>query len=144
MYNKDLQISLYKKEGVTLMEWTLISLFVVSVLLLIFSILKTNHAAKVEHKQIDLAHISTMKEINAIQETIRNMELDMEVVMKEAGVQLSSNEKLFTREVLDLYKRNYSVESIAEMKQVTISEIEQLLIPYQHLKDEGRKVANEN
>lgn len=144
MYNKDLQISLYKKEGVTLMEWTLISLFVVSVLLLIFSILKTNHAAKVEHKQIDLAHISTMKEINAIQETIRNMELDMEVVMKEAGVQLSSNEKLFTREVLDLYKRNYSVESIAEMKQVTVSEIEQLLIPYQHLKDEGRKVANEN
>ncbi|MEH7302657.1 hypothetical protein [Neobacillus drentensis] len=126
------------------MEWTLISLFVVSVLLLIFSILKTNHAAKVEHKQIDLAHISTMKEINAIQETIRNMELDMEVVMKEAGVQLSSNEKLFTREVLDLYKRNYSVESIAEMKQVTVSEIEQLLIPYQHLKDEGRKVANEN
>ena len=144
MYNKDLQISLYKKEGVTLMEWTFISLFVVSVLLLIFSILKTNHDAKVEHKQIDLAHISTMKEINAIQETIRNMELDMEVVMKEAGVQLSSNEKLFTREVLDLYKRNYSVESIAEMKQVTISEIEQLLIPYQHLKDEGRKVANEN
>jgi hypothetical protein len=144
MYNKDLQISLYKKEGVTLMEWTLISLFVVSVLLLIFSILKTNHDAKVEHKQIDLAHISTMKEINAIQETIRNMELDMEVVMKEAGVQLSSNEKLFTREVLDLYKRNYSVESIAEMKQVTVSEIEQLLIPYQHLKDEGRKVANEN
>ncbi|WP_309862307.1 hypothetical protein [Bacillus sp. SLBN-46] len=126
------------------MEWTLISLFVVSVLLLIFSILKTNHATKVEHKQIDLAHISTMKEINAIQESIRNMELDMEVVMKEAGVQLSSNEKLFTREVLDLYKRNYSVDSIAEMKQVTISEIEQLLIPYQHLKDEGRKVANEN
>jgi competence protein ComGC len=144
MYNKDLQISLYQKEGVTLMEWTLISLFVVSVLLLIFSILKTNHAAKVEHKQIDLAHISTMKEINAIQESIRNMELDMEVVMKEAGVQLSSNEKLFTREVLDLYKRNYSIESIAEMKQVTISEIEQLLIPYQHIKDEGRKVANEN
>jgi predicted transcriptional regulator len=144
MYNKDLQISLYKKEGVTLMEWTLISLFVVSVLLLIFSILKTNHAAKVEHKQIDLAHISTMKEINEIHESIRNMELDMEVVMKEAGVQLSSDEKLFTREVLDLYKRNYSVESIAEMKQVTISEIEQLLIPYQHLKDEGRKVANEN
>ena len=144
MYNKDLQISLYKKEGVTLMEWTFISLFVVSVLLLIFSILKTNHAAKVEHKQIDLAHISTMKEINTIQESIRNMELDMEVVMKEAGVQLSSNEKLFTREVLDLYKRNYSVESIAEMKQVTVSEIEQLLIPYQHLKDEGRKVANEN
>lgn len=126
------------------MEWTLTGLFVVSLLLLIFSILKTNHAANVEKKQIDLAHISTMKEINALQESIRNMELDMEVVMKETGVQLSTEEKVFTREVLDLYKRNYSIESIAEMKQVNENEIKQLLVPYQHLKDEGRKVANEN
>ncbi|MDQ1145749.1 hypothetical protein QE429_002576 [Bacillus sp. SORGH_AS 510] len=126
------------------MEWTLTGLFVVSLLLLIFSILKTNHAANVEKKQIDLAHISTMKEINALQESIRNMELDMEVVMKETGVQLSTEEIVFTREVLDLYKRNYSIESIAEMKQVNENEIKQLLVPYQHLKDEGRKVANEN
>ncbi|MEO2076275.1 MAG: hypothetical protein ABGX20_12970 [Bacillus sp. (in: firmicutes)] len=126
------------------MEWTLTGLFVVSLLLLIFSILKTNHAANVEKKQIDLAHISTMKEINALQESIRNMELDMEVVMKETGVQLSTEEKVFTREVLDLYRRNYSIESIAEMKQVNENEIKQLLVPYQHLKDEGRKVANEN
>jgi hypothetical protein len=126
------------------MEWTLTGLFVVSLLLLIFSILKTNRAANVEKKQIDLAHISTMKEINALQESIRNMELDMEVVMKETGVQLSTEEKVFTREVLDLYRRNYSIESIAEMKQVNENEIKQLLVPYQHLKDEGRKVANEN
>jgi hypothetical protein len=64
--------------------------------------------------------------------------------MKETGIHLTTEEKKFTREVLDLYKRNYSVESIADMKQVSESEIEQLLAPYHHLKEEGRRVANEN
>lgn len=127
-----------------LMEWTLAGLFGISTLLLIFSILKSTHASKVEHNQMNMIHISTMKEINTIQESIQNIELDIEVVMKEAGIQLSSEKKLFMREVLDLYKRNYSIESIAEKKQVTESEIEQMLAPYQQLKDEGRKVANED
>jgi hypothetical protein len=126
------------------MVWTLGGLFVLSVLLLIISILKSNHVAKMEHNQIDVIHISTMKEINALQESIRNLELDIEVVMQEAEIQLSSEEKVFMREVLDLYKRNYSIESIAKQKQVPESEIEQRLAPFQKIKDEGRKVANEN
>jgi predicted DNA-binding protein YlxM (UPF0122 family) len=64
--------------------------------------------------------------------------------MKEAGSQLSPQEKLFMREVLDLYKRDYSMASIAEKKQVPVSEIEELLAPFQTLKNERRKVANEN
>ncbi|ETI68940.1 hypothetical protein [Neobacillus vireti] len=126
------------------MVWTLGGLFVISVLLLIISILKSTQVAKMEHNQIDVIHISTMKEINALQESIRNIELDIEVVMKEAGIQLSPEEKVFMREVLDLYKRNYSIESIAKQKQVEESEIEQRLAPFQKIKDEGRKVANEN
>jgi hypothetical protein len=126
------------------MEWTLAGLFGISAILLIVSIVKASHTSKVEHNEINLIHISTMKEINAIQESVRNIELDIEVVINEAGIQLSSEEKLFMREVLDLYKRNYSIESIAEMKQVPVSEIEQLLAPFQKLKDEGRKVVNEN
>ena len=55
-----------------------------------------------------------MKEINSIEDSIRDIELDIEVVMKEAGIQLSSDEKLLMREVIDLYRRNYSIESIAE------------------------------
>lgn len=126
------------------MEWTLAGLFAVSTLLLVISIVKTNQAAKVNHNEVDMVHISMMKEINTIQDSIRDLELDMEVVMKEAGIQLSPEEKLFMREVIDLYRRNYSIENIAEQKQVPVSEIEQLLAPYQKLKDEGRKVANEN
>ncbi len=127
-----------------MMEWTLVGLFVISAILLIFSILKSTRTSKMEHNQVDQIHIATMKEISALQDSIRKIELDIEVVTKEAGIQLSAEEKLFVREVIDLSRRNYSIASIAEMKQVTENEIEQTLAPYQKSKDEGRKVANEN
>jgi hypothetical protein len=126
------------------MEWTLFGLFLVSALLLGFSIMKTYRYSKVEKKQIDLVHVSMMKEINRIQDSIRDIELDIEVVIKEAGIQLSADEKLFMREVIDLYRRNYSIESIAEKKEVPETEIEQLLTPYLKVKDEGGLVANAN
>jgi uncharacterized membrane protein len=131
------------KEEIILLEWTLAGLFGISAILLIISILKNLKAAKAEQQRIDMVHIAITKEINDMHESIRNIEFDIEIVMKETGIQLSPEEKLLTREVLDLYKRNYSVESIAEKKQVTVSEIKQLLAPYQALKDEGRKVAHE-
>jgi hypothetical protein len=126
------------------MEWTLFGLFLLSVLLLVFSIVKSARDSKVEKKQIDLVHVSLMKEINSIQDSIRDIELDIEVVTKEAGLQLSADEKLFMREVIDLYRRNYSIESIAEKKEVPVTEIEQLLTPYLKIKDEGGQVANAN
>jgi hypothetical protein len=126
------------------MEWTLFGLFLLSALLLVFSIVKTYRDSKAEKKQIDLVHVSMMKEINSIQDSIRDIELDIEVVTKEAGLQLSAEQKLFMREVIDLYRRNYSIESIAEMKEVPVTEIEQLLTPYLKIKDEGGQVANAN
>jgi hypothetical protein len=126
------------------MEWTLTVLFLVSAALLITSLLKTYQASKAEHKRIDMAHIAVMKDINDLQESIRNIELDIEVLVKEADLKLSSADMLFLREVLDLYKRNYSIESIAAKKQVPESEIERLLAPFQVPKDERGRVANEN
>ncbi|MDM5326380.1 hypothetical protein [Neobacillus sp. CF12] len=126
------------------MEWTLIGLFLLSALLLGFSLFKSYRDSKVEKKQIDLVHVSMMKEINSIQDTIRDIELDIEVVINEAGIQLSPERKLFIREVIDLYRRNYSIESIAEKKEVPETEIEQLLAPFLKIKDEGGLVANAN
>jgi hypothetical protein len=126
------------------MEWTLFGLFLISAILLGFSLGKSFRDSKVEKKQIDLVHVSIMKEINSIQDSIRDIELDIEVVIKEAGIQLSADEKLFMREVIDLYRRNYSIESIAEKKEVPETEIEQLLTPYLKIKDEGGLVANAN
>jgi hypothetical protein len=126
------------------MEWTLFGLFLLSALLLGFSLVKSYRDSKVEKKQIDLVHVSMMKEINSIQDSIRDIELDIEVVINEAGIQLSPEQKLFMREVIDLYRRNYSIESIAEKKEVPETEIEQLLTPYLKIKDEGGLVANAN
>jgi hypothetical protein len=126
------------------MEWTLFGLFLLSAILLGFSLFKSYRDSKVEKKQIDLVHVSIMKEINSIQDSIRDIELDIEVVIKESGIQLSAEEKLFMREVIDLYRRNYSIESIAEKKEVQVTEIEQLLTPYLKIKDEGGLVANAN
>ncbi|WP_328591979.1 hypothetical protein [Bacillus salipaludis] len=125
-----------------MMEWTLAGLFGVSVLLLIISLTKTAQATKAQNKGIDLVHVEVMKEINDLQESIRNIELDIEVVMNEAGVELSPKEKVFMREILDLYKRNYSIESIAERKQVSAEEIKELLAPYLRSKDERRSISN--
>lgn len=126
------------------MEWTLFGLFLISAILLGFSLVKSYRDSKAEKKQIDLVHVSIMKEINSIQDSIRDIELDIEVVINEAGIQLSADEKLFLREVIDLYRRNYSIESIAEKKEVPETEIEQLLSPYLKIKDEGGLVANAN
>ncbi|MDQ6598487.1 hypothetical protein [Bacillus salipaludis] len=125
-----------------MMEWTIAGLFGVSVLLLIISLTKTARATKAQNKGIDLVHVEVMKEINDLQESIRNIELDIEVVMNEAGVELSPKEKVFMREILDLYKRNYSIESIAERKQVSAEEIKELLAPYLRSKDERRSISN--
>lgn len=126
------------------MEWTLAGLFGVSIVLLVISLAKNFHMSKVNHREIDVVHISIMKEINTIQESIKGLELDLEVMAKETGIQLSSEEKALLREIIDLYRRNYSIESIAEMKQVSVNEIEQLLAPYSKVKEERRLVANAN
>jgi hypothetical protein len=126
------------------MEWTLAGLFVLSAILLIVSILRSTRAAKDEINRIDQVHISTMEEIHALKDSIRNIELDQEVFIKAAGIRQSSEELLLMREVLDLYYRNYSIESIAEMKKVTPGTIQNIIAPYQKVQDEGRKVANEN
>lgn len=126
------------------MEWTLASLFMVSVLLLIFSNFKSFQASKEERKAIEMVQISVKKEIYEVKDSIRNLGLQMEVISNEAGIQLSSDDKAFVLEVLDLYQRNYSLKSIAEEKQVPESEILKVLAPYRTSSDRRRKVANEN
>lgn len=126
-----------------MMEWTLILLIAISAVLLFVSIMSNRKVEKQKQKEIDMVHVAVMKDINNVHEQIRNLELDIEVVTKEAGVQLTPEEIIFKREVLDLYKRKYSIETIAQKKQVSESEIQQLLTPYLAAKDERSKLAHE-
>ncbi|WP_445486911.1 hypothetical protein [Niallia sp. 03133] len=125
------------------MEWTLAILFGAAFLLLIMSIAKAKQSSKAEQREIDMIHLSVMDEVEQLQKQLRNLELDLEIMEKKASIQISSNERVIMREVLDLYKRKYSIESIAKQKNLSENEVEYMLSPYFTAKDEGRKVPHE-
>lgn len=125
------------------MEWTLGGLFAASALLLIISGIKGRKASKEAQKEIDMIHVSTMNEIRDIRESLRNMELDIEVIVKESGIPLSTQERVFAREVLDLYNRKYSIENIAAQKNVSENEIRQIVDLYIAGKNERSRAAHE-
>ncbi len=119
-------------------------LFGIAMLLLIFSFVRMKQLAKKEKKEIDLVSIQLMEEINRLGNQVRNLELDAEIFAKEVGIQTtSSSKRVVIREVLDMYKRGYSLEGISAQKDLSINEIQQLLSPYVAL-DGRRKVANES
>lgn len=126
------------------MEWALAILFSTAVILLIVSFIKARNSSKVEQREIDSVYVSLMEEVNKLQEQLRTVELDAEITAQEARViGANSKERVLLRELLDLYKRGYTLEGIADKTQLNEKEVEYLLAPYMALKNERRKVANE-
>jgi hypothetical protein len=127
-----------------MIEWTIVILLGAAVLLLILSFVKTKQSSKTVDQQIEELSYSFTNEITQLQQQIHNIELDAEISAKEAGIlSSSSKQRLLLREALDLYKRKYSFESIAQRTKLTPYEVEHLLTPYMKAKDEGSKVTNE-
>ena len=129
--------------GYRLMEWAIALLFAAAVVLLILSFSKNNQQSKSFEKQLEETTFTYMEEINKLQEQIRNLELDSEIIAVQAGLLNGSGQRILHREILDLYKRGYSAESIALKKQLSVDEIEQLLSPFKQLSDEGSYVADD-
>lgn len=124
------------------MEWTLIGLFIVAVLLLIFSMYKNKQASKIEQREIDTVYMTIMEEITKLQNEIRVLTMENDILSQKVG--LSSEEKELQRKLLDLYMKNFKMEIIAARLKLETSEVENLLAPYMSLKKEGREVANES
>lgn len=122
------------------MEWTLAILFIAAAILLITSVIKAKQISKSEQREIDVIHLSVMEEIAQLQKQIRHLELDIEILEKQTGVQLASKDRVVLREVLDLHRRKYSVETIAAQKKLTQAEVEEMLAPYLTGKEERRSV----
>jgi hypothetical protein len=126
------------------MGWAIALLFAAAVVLLILSFSKNNQTSKSFEKQLEETTFTYMEEINKLQEQIRNMELDSEIIAVQAGfMNGSGQQRILYREILDLYKRGYSAESIALKKQLSVDEIEQLLSPFKQLSNEGSNVAHD-
>ncbi|MCM3214250.1 hypothetical protein [Niallia taxi] len=125
------------------MEWTLAILFGAALLLLIASTIRSRRTAKAEQREIDMIHLSVTEELTQLQTQVRNLELDIEIIEKETGVRLSSADRVKLREVLDLHRRKYSIESIAGQKKLPVEQVEKMLAPFMMEKDERRPVVNE-
>ncbi|MGE7603807.1 hypothetical protein ACQKL5_15140 [Peribacillus sp. NPDC097675] len=124
------------------MSWALAILFGVAVILFIVSFFKTD-SMKIE-QQIEQITSTFGDEVSQLQMQIRNLEIDSEIMAQEAGLLAGSSEKWsLLHDVLDLYKRGYSLDSIAAKKERSIEEIQDMLVPYIKAKEERRKVAND-
>ncbi len=126
------------------MEWVLVLLFAAAILLLILSFSKNNQASKNIDKQLEEITFTYMEEISKLQQQIRNLELDAEITAVQTGlIQDNGQQRVLYREILDLHKRGYSIESIALKKRLSVEEVEELLAPFKQVNNEGGTVAHD-
>ncbi|WP_231735033.1 hypothetical protein [Bacillus sp. FJAT-29937] len=128
-----------------MMGWALAILFIAAIVLLILSFYKSKQSSTRLEQQIDHLTFSLMEEVYQLQQQIKSLEIDAEITAKEAGNETIPYEKrLLLRELIDLHRRGYSYESIAEENQMSIDEAESLLAPFIKQKEERGKVDNDS
>ncbi|TCJ04038.1 hypothetical protein [Cytobacillus praedii] len=126
------------------MGWMLGILFGAAIVLLILSFVQTKQSAAKIEQHIDQVSFSLMDEVNQLQQQIRNVEFDTEIIVHETKIFADSPEhRTLLKEMLDLHKRGYSFESIATEKQLAKEEVENFLSPYIKTKDERSTDINE-
>ncbi|MGX1263106.1 hypothetical protein RKD55_000910 [Rossellomorea marisflavi] len=124
------------------MGWIIAILFGAAVVLLILSFVKTSQSKSQLEQQVEHMSISVMNEVHELEKQMRAMQLDAEITAQQAGaVPATSDERRVLRDMLDLYKRGYSIESIASEQQLPTIEVERMLTPYMTKKAERSMVA---
>ncbi|KAA0565468.1 hypothetical protein F0342_05775 [Bacillus sp. CH30_1T] len=124
------------------MGWVIAILFGTAVVLLILSFIKTTQSNSQLEQQIEHVSISVLNEVHELEKQLRNIQLDAEITAHQSGAApAESKERFILREMLDLHKRGYSIESIASKNQLTPNEVEHMLAPYMTRKTERSLVA---
>ncbi|WP_258549745.1 hypothetical protein [Rossellomorea aquimaris] len=125
-----------------MMGWAIAILFGTAVVLLIISFIKTTQSNSQLEQQIEHVSISVLNEVHDLEKQLRNLQLDAEITAQQSGAApAESEERFMLREMLDLHKRGYSIQSIASKKQLTPNEVERMLAPYMTRKTERSLVA---
>jgi hypothetical protein len=124
------------------MGWTIAILFGTAVVLLILSFIKTTQTNLKLEQQIEHVSISVLNEVHELEKQLRNIQLDAEITAQQAGAAPAASEQRdLLREMLDLYKRGYSIESIAGKTKLKPNEVELMLTPFMAQKAERGLVA---
>lgn len=126
------------------MELTLAILLGIAVILLVFSFINIKKQSIMEQKEIDNIYFQMMKEIEELQKQIRQLELESEIIGQEVfGNTKSAEERALLRDILDLFKRGYSIQGIAAEKKLDEAKVEELLAPFKTDKKERGTAENE-
>ncbi|NQD67476.1 hypothetical protein HP456_16295 [Bacillus haikouensis] len=124
------------------MEWIIAILFGTAVVLLIISFIKTANSKSQLEQQLEHASISVLNEVHELEKQIRTIQLDAEITAQQSGAMESqSEERALLRDMLDMHKRGYSIESIASNRKLSSNEVERMLTPYMTRKAERGMVA---
>lgn len=126
------------------MEWALTILLCAAILLLILSFSASKKASEKQDRDNEMLTASIMGEVKQLQEKIRELEFDTQIIAEEAHLKSTTEQRRILREVLDLYNRKYSIESIASKTEMSEHEVERLLAPYKATLRKGRNDANES
>jgi low affinity Fe/Cu permease len=124
-----------------MMGWALGLLFSTAILLLIFSFIQNRQMEKSQQRRLDTMYLGVMEEIYKLQTQLKTIELDEAITAQAVGI--TANERAMLREMIDLLKRGYSIESISEKANMPISDTEQLLAPFM-MKEERGKMVNDS
>lgn len=124
-----------------MMEWTLAVLFLAAITLFILSLNKVRQSSKDFQQQLDHITFSLTDEINQLKERVLYLELDAEITEYEAGYTF---ERQRLKESIDMNRRGYSNESIAEKFELTVPDVERMLSPYIKPKTERGKADHDS
>nr|WP_295970691.1 hypothetical protein [uncultured Bacillus sp.] len=123
------------------MGWTIVILLLIAIALLALSFVKSKQNEKTIEQQIDQMTYTFKDEIYQLQQHLRNVEIDGEITALEAGVASTSSDRTLLRELLNLQRRGYSLDSIASKKQLSKEDIERLLAPFAKKNERGEVIS---
>lgn len=123
------------------MGLTIVILLIIAIALLVMSFVKNKQNEKTIEQQIDQMTYTFKDEIYQLQQHLRNVEIDGEITAHESGLSTSNADRSLLRELLNLHRRGYSIETIASKKQLSTEEVERLIAPYVKKNERGEGVS---
>ena len=126
------------------MEWALAILLAAAVVLLILSFYISSKTTQEQKRENEVLSATFIKEVNQLKEQISSIELDLEIIAHEAKINSSSEQRIVLREVIDLYRRKYSLKTIAAKTNLSENEIEKMIEPFKTIKPKRGNIADES
>ena len=126
------------------MEWALAILLAAAVVLLILSFYISSKTTQEQKRENEVLSATFIKEVNQLKDQISSIELDLEIIAHEAKINSSSEQRIVLREVIDLYRRKYSLKTIAAKTNLSENEIEKMIEPFKTIKPKRGNIADES